>query len=93
MTRVALIHSVAAAMQPVEDSFKAHWSEARRTNLLDDALAADREQAGRLTPALSERILTLARYAGGCRADGVLFTCSAFGEAIEKAALPLPRPS
>jgi hypothetical protein len=92
MTRIALIHAVAAAMQPVEDSFKTHWSEVRRTNLLDDALAADREQAGRLTPALAERILALARYAVGCGADGVLFTCSAFGEAIERAAACLAAP-
>jgi Asp/Glu/hydantoin racemase len=92
MTRIALIHAVVAAMQPVEDSFRTHWSEVRRTNLLDDALAADREQAGRLTPALSERILALARYAVGCGADGVLFTCSAFGDAIERAAAVLSAP-
>jgi Asp/Glu/hydantoin racemase len=92
MTRIALIHAVAAAMQPVEDSFKTHWSEVRRTNLLDDALAADRDQAGRLTPELSERILALARYAVVCGADGVLFTCSAFGEAIERAAAAFAAP-
>ena len=51
MTRIALIHAVQAAMQPVEDAFKALWPTARRTNLLDDSLAPDREAAGRLTPA------------------------------------------
>jgi Asp/Glu/hydantoin racemase len=92
MTRIALIHAVTAAMQPVENSFRAHWSEARRTNLLDDALAPDREQAGRLTPALSERIMSLAQYAVASGGDGVLFTCSAFGEAIEQAAVSLSTP-
>jgi Asp/Glu/hydantoin racemase len=92
MTRIALIHAVTAAMQPVENSFKAHWSEARRTNLLDDALAPDREQAGRLTPGLSGRIVLLAKYAVASGADGVLFTCSAFGEAIEQAAESLATP-
>jgi Asp/Glu/hydantoin racemase len=79
-------------MQPVEDAFKAHWRETRRTNLLDDSLAADREQAGRLTPDLSDRILSLARYAVSSGADAVLFTCSAFGEAIEAAAAVLAVP-
>lgn len=92
MTRIASIHAVTAAMQPVENSFRAHWSEARRTNLLDDALAPDREQAGRLTPALSEQIVSLAKYAVASGADGVLFTCSAFGEAIEQAAASLSTP-
>ena len=92
MTRIALIHAVTAAMQPVENSFKAHWNEARRTNLLDDALAPDREQAGKLTLGLSERIVLLAKYAVASGADGVLFTCSAFGEAIEAAARSAPIP-
>jgi Asp/Glu/hydantoin racemase len=92
MTRIALIHAVPAAMQPVEDAFKAHWREARRTNLLDDSLAGDREQAGQLTPGLSGRIVALARYAVDSGADGVLFTCSAFGEAIEAASAALPAP-
>jgi Asp/Glu/Hydantoin racemase len=92
MTRIALIHAVTAAMQPVENSFRAHWNEARRTNLLDDALAPDREQAGWLTPGLSERIVLLAKYAVASGAEGVLFTCSAFGEAIEQAAEGLPTP-
>jgi hypothetical protein len=92
MTRIALIHAVTVAMQPVENSFRAHWSEARRTNLLDDALAPDREEAGRLTPALSERIMSLAQYAVASGGDGVLFTCSAFGDAIEQAAASLSTP-
>jgi aspartate/glutamate racemase len=83
MVRIALIHAVRVAMQPVEDAFKRHWPDAERVNLLDDALSVDRDRAGALTPALSQRIAALARYALDGGAAGILYTCSAFGEAIE----------
>lgn len=92
MPRIALIHAVQAAMPPIEQAFRKLWPEARRTNLLDDSLAADREAAGGLTPELSQRLVALTRYAAQTGADGVLFTCSAFGEAIEAAARALPLP-
>lgn len=92
MTRIALIHAVQAAMQPIEDAFRAYWPEAKRTNLLDDSLSGDREIAGELTPELSQRMVSLASYVAEAGADGVLFTCSAFGEGIEAAARALPIP-
>jgi hypothetical protein len=92
MTRIALIHAVPAAMIPIEDAFKKLWPDTRRTNLLDDSLPADREVAGRLTPELSARIMSLATYAAATGADAVLFTCSAFGEAIQAAAQRLSIP-
>jgi hypothetical protein len=92
MTKIALVHAVQAAMPPIEDAFKKLWPEARRTNLLDDSLTADREAAGSLTPQLSNRMMSLASYAAGTGADAVLFTCSAFGDAIDAAARALPLP-
>lgn len=91
MPRIALIHAVAVAMQPVEEAFRRHWPEAERVNLLDDSLSVDRNREGpdtgptrgTLSGALFARIAALAQYALGCRADGILYTCSAFGEAID----------
>ena len=81
--RIALIHAVRVAMQPVEDAFLRHWPQAERINLLDDALSVDRDQAGALTAELSGRISALANYAVSAGASGILYTCSAFGDAIE----------
>ena len=62
-------------------------------NLLDDSLSADLSRAGRLMPEMFDRFATLARYAAGTGARGILFTCSAFGPPIEAVArdlAPLP---
>lgn len=83
MTRVALIHALRHSLPPIEDAFARLWPEARLANLLDDSLSADLARDGRLTPTMTERFLTLARYAAGTGADGILFTCSAFGPCIE----------
>ncbi len=81
--RIALIHAVRVAMQPVEDAFQRHWPQAERVNLLDDSLSVDRAANAVLAPALARRIAALAEYALSGGAAGILYTCSAFGEAIE----------
>lgn len=92
ITRIVLIHAVQVAMQPVEAAMREHWPAALCSNLLDDALPRDLEAAGTLTPEIAGRIAALGRYAAGSGAQGVLFTCSAFGEAIDAAARILPIP-
>lgn len=84
--RIALIHAVEVAMAPIAAAFAQHWPEAERVNLLDDSLSVDRAKTEELTAAVAGRIKALASYARGLGAHGVLFTCSAFGEAIEAAA-------
>src|SRR5687767_11494869 len=95
--RIALIHAVRVAMQPVEDAFRRHWPDAERINLLDDALSVDRDRAGRLTPQLVRRIAALAECALDGGAAGILYTCSAFGKAIEAvqraATVPVLKPN
>jgi len=83
--RIALIHATPLAVDPIRAAFERLWPQARRMNLLDDSLSVDRAEAGRLTDAMVERFITLARYAQGTGAGGILFTCSAFGPAIEAA--------
>jgi len=83
MLRIALVHAVKVAIAPVEEAFRRHWPEAELSNLLDDSLSRDRNRDGALTPQLSRRIASLAQYGVDAGANAVLYTCSAFGDAIE----------
>jgi Asp/Glu/hydantoin racemase len=83
--RIALIHAVRVAMDPIATAFRLGWPEAETVNLLDDGLSRDLERRGTLEGPMTERIGALAAYASGLGADGILYTCSAFGTAIERA--------
>ncbi len=85
--RIALIHAVQVAMAPIEAAFQRLWPQVQRSNLLDDGLSGDLQRAGQLNPALHGRIAHLVDYAVESGAQGVLFTCSAFGDAIAAAAV------
>jgi len=97
MPRIALIHAVSVAMAPVHDAFRQLWPEAECVDILDTSLSRDRERDGKLTQKMIERFLLLAKYAEDNGAAGILFTCSAFGEAIEQAAdqakIPVLKPN
>jgi len=83
--RIQLIHAVTAAQAPIHDAFRRLWPEARVADLADYSLAPDLAAAGRLTDAFTGRMAALIGYARACGAEAVLFTCSAFGAAIEAA--------
>jgi len=95
--RVGLIHATPLAVEPVAAALAAHWPLAEPMNILDDALTRDRGSDPEPPAAVTRRILSLAAHArlGGC--VGILFTCSAFGPAIEKAAaverIPVLKPN
>ena len=97
MPRIALIHAVSVAMAPVHDAFRQLWPAAECIDILDTSLSRDRERDGELTAAMVGRFLLLAKYAEDNGAAGILFTCSAFGEAIEaaasKARVPVLKPN
>ncbi|WP_220432542.1 aspartate/glutamate racemase family protein [Saccharospirillum alexandrii] len=92
--RIYLIHAVKAAMLPVQEQLSVQWPEAEICNLLDDSLERDKTKPG---ADLSGRILDLTYTAVKSGANGILFTCSAFGEAIESAAaqfrIPVLKPN
>jgi hypothetical protein len=91
--RIALIHATPLAVQPIQAAFGRHWPDAVRMNVLDDSLSVDRAAAGKLTDAMVGRFLDLTRYVVGTGCSGILFTCSAFGPAIEEAARVSGRPT
>ncbi|QIG97999.1 MULTISPECIES: aspartate/glutamate racemase family protein [unclassified Bradyrhizobium] len=91
--RITLIHALKHSIVPIEASFAKHWPEARLMNLLDDSLSADLARDGKLNERMTERFLTIGRYAVSTGANGILFTCSAFGPCIEAVArehTPMP---
>lgn len=92
-TRVALIHATPLAVAPINEAFARLWPSALVTNLLDDSLSADLARAGQLDDAMIQRFETLGDYVASTGARAILFTCSAFGPAIEAVAqrlAPMP---
>jgi Asp/Glu/hydantoin racemase len=96
-TRIALVHAVAPAMRPIADAFAQLWPAAECVNILDDSLAPDRARSSDLTDDVYRRFDALGDYVAMIGADGLLFTCSAFGKAIERvagrAAFPVLKPN
>ncbi|MDD9877281.1 MAG: aspartate/glutamate racemase family protein [Magnetovibrio sp.] len=82
--RIALFHATQAAIAPIETAFAELWPEADCWNLLDEGLSHEIDRSGGLTEALMARFIGLAEYAAQTGVDAILFTCSAFGPAIEE---------
>ena len=95
--RIALIHATKLAVDPIVSEFERSWPDVEPVSLLDEALSIDRARDSELTDDLHKRIVSLARYAEEFGADGILYTCSAFGSAIEHAAvtsdIPILKPN
>lgn len=91
--RIALIHATPLAMGPIAAAFDRAWPDAQRMNILDDRLSGDLAARGTLDAAMHRRIAALARYAVEQGAAAILFTCSAFGPAIDAAAADVGVPT
>ena len=84
MMRVALIHALAHSVAPINAAFERLWPACTRMNLLDDSLSADLAGSPHgLDARMTGRFETLAGYVIGTGAQGILFTCSAFGPCID----------
>lgn len=90
--RIALIHATPVAVEPIRAAFATAWPDAELANLLDDSLTPDRARTSEITPVLTERIVSLARYARRFGSQAILFTCSSFGSAIQQASALLDVP-
>ena len=89
--RIALIHALRHSPAPIAAAFAASWPAPQLMNLLDDSLSADLARDGRLTEAMTQRFLALARYAVGTDIAAILFTCSAFGPCIDRVKQEFPQ--
>ncbi|MEP1442766.1 MAG: aspartate/glutamate racemase family protein [Hyphomicrobiales bacterium] len=83
--RIGLIHATPLAIEPIRHAFDSQWPEVELINLLEDSLSLDLAREGNLTPRITQRIVDLAKYIQTTGADALLYTCSAFGPAIEEA--------
>jgi Asp/Glu/hydantoin racemase len=83
-TRIALIHALVHSIAPVNEELAQQWPQCTVMNLLDDSLSADlARDGGGVDERMTERFLALAGYAVETGAQGILYTCSAFGPCIE----------
>ncbi|MDZ8275358.1 hypothetical protein R2Q81_05250 [Microbacterium aquimaris] len=77
--RIALISATPLAIGPAEGAVREALPEAAIWNLLDDRLLAD-ARSGPITDDLAGRMDSLIDIAIAGRADGVILTCSQYGQ-------------
>lgn len=94
---IVLLHATPVAMQPISAAMAELWPDATPVHLLDEGLSLERAKHDALTEALMARFIRFGNYAKDMDADGILATCSAFGDALEKLAgqftIPVLKPN
>jgi Asp/Glu/hydantoin racemase len=83
--RIFLVHPTPLALTAIDEAFKTLWTDAQIINVLDESLYADIPQDGTLAPAIYERVGSLLRHCERSGADGILFSGSTFGPAVDAA--------
>ncbi|TKI04095.1 aspartate/glutamate racemase family protein [Martelella alba] len=89
---IVLLHATPVAMQPIHAAMRELWPDAAAVHLLDEGLSLERAKTAALTDALAARFIRFGRYAADTGADGILATCSAFGDPLDKLAEQLAIP-
>jgi Asp/Glu/hydantoin racemase len=90
--RVFLVHPTPLAMAPIDEAFKTLWPQAQTINVLDESLYTDIPQDGTLAPAIYDRVASLLRHCELSGADGILFSGSTFGPAVDRARIGMRVP-
>lgn len=85
------------AMEAAVRAFAEDWPEAQTSNILEDGLFQWVRETGGVVPEMYGAFQTLTRYAVERGAEGILYTCSAFGECIDACiaefGLPMLKPN
>lgn len=94
---IVLLHATPVAMQPIKAAMTERWPDATAIHLLDEGLSLERAKSEPLTDELLRRFVRFGLYGRDMNADGILATCSAFGEALEALAeevsIPVLKPN
>lgn len=83
--RVVMVHIYMPSIPPMAEAFARAWPEAEALHLLDETLLADIDEQGTMTPGIRRRVAILVEHAADSRADGIIFTGSTFGPAVDEA--------
>jgi hypothetical protein len=83
--RIMLVHAFLPSMPPIVEAFKQGWPEAEVLNLVDEALYADVSPEGVMKPGVADRVASLLKHCVLSGADGIVFTGSTFGPAVDAA--------
>jgi hypothetical protein len=80
--KIYVVSAGRMSMGPAEEAFRTVWPEARTVHLLDESIFSDAARIGASSPEMLRRFELLGEYCAVANARAVLFTCSAFAEAI-----------
>ncbi len=83
--RIYLLHAYRFSVAPCEEAFKRLWPQAETIRLLDEGLYADAGADGSLPDNIVPRLASLFRHCVISGAQGIVFTGSTFGPAVEAA--------
>jgi Asp/Glu/hydantoin racemase len=83
--RIMLVHAFLPSMPPIADAFKEGWPEAEVLNLLDESLYVDVTLEGVMKPGVMDRVENILKHCALSGADGIVFTGSTFGPAVDAA--------
>jgi Asp/Glu/hydantoin racemase len=81
---VGLIHAVQPAIPPLREQFARDLPNVRTLNLLDEALIAEMERLGSITPALVRRMTDLVELHQKAGASLVLLSCTVYSPFIDQ---------